>query len=160
LFGDAGGDVLRGGAGNDRLFGGLGNDQLFGDGGNDILLGQGGIDSLSGGAGRDLLVGGIGGDTLNGESGDDILVAGSTAHDSNEAALAAILAEWASARTYGARVGNIRSGAGLAAGFALNGGTVTNDAQVDTLYGQLDRDWFLIGAGDKLKDKAAGELVN
>ena len=46
-----------------------------------------------------------------GNSGDDILIAGTTAFDHNQAALAAIMAEWTSARSYADRVANL-SGTG------------------------------------------------
>ena len=77
-----------------------------------------------------------------------------------QAALQGILNEWASGHTYNARVNNIRTGGGFTGGFAFNAGTVFGDGAVDTLWGKEDQDWFLIGASDILKDKAANELVN
>jgi hypothetical protein len=68
-------------------YGGAGNDRLKGGCGPNVLLG---------GARDDLLVGGTGADRLVGNAKDDILIAGTTPFDgnSNEAALAAIMAEW------------------------------------------------------------------
>ena len=104
--------------------------------------------------------GGSGADTLFGDSQDDILVAGSTIHDTDEAALTAILADWVSGNGYDLRVSNIRTGTGLSTGFALNNTTVTQDALPDILFGNLDRDWFLLGAGDNLRDRLGNELLN
>jgi len=163
LYGEAGDDQLQGGIGNDYLFGGLGNDRLFGqagndnlfgENGNDILVGGTGNDRLWGGIGKDLLIGGDGNDTLYGEGHDDILVADSTSQDEDEAALMAVLQEWSSSRSYSERVNNIRTG------FALNGGTIQDDGRPDTLWGNGGQDWFLVGVKDKIRDKAANELVN
>ena len=43
--------------------------------------------------------------------GRDLLIAGTTAYDGNEAALAAIMAEWTSGRDYATRIANL-SGTG------------------------------------------------
>lgn len=53
LFGDEGGDEMRGAGGDDELHGGTGDDDLFGGGGADLLFGEAGGDSLNGGAGLD-----------------------------------------------------------------------------------------------------------
>src|SRR5262249_45165041 len=93
------------------LYAGPGNDLLQGGGGNNVLVGGGGNDPLIAGSGRDLLIGGAGAAQLTGNSGDDILIAGTTAFDHNQAALAAVMAEWTSARSYADRVANL-SGTG------------------------------------------------
>jgi uncharacterized repeat protein (TIGR01451 family) len=169
LYGESGNDQLQGGIGNDRLFGGIGNDRLygqdgnddlFGENGNDIAVGGAGNDRIWGGIGNDLLIGGDGNDTLFGEAHSDILVAGSTAHDENETALMAILAEWSSSHAYSARVNNIRNGGGDNGAFTLDSGTVLDDGRPDTLWGNAGQDWFLVGVKDKIRDKAANELVN
>lgn len=82
VFGNGGGDSIRGGSGNDRLEGGPGADRirggdgldrLFGGDGNDILAGDAGFDSLFGGAGNDVLFdGGGGGQVFGGEGRDTI----------------------------------------------------------------------------------------
>jgi len=123
-------------------------------------VGGAGNDTLYGGIGRDLLIGGDGNDTLFGEADDDILVANSTTYDNDEVALMAILLEWGSANTYAVRVNHIRSGGGANGGFTLNSVTVLDDGRPDTLWGNGGRDWFLTGVNDKIKDKAANELVN
>jgi uncharacterized repeat protein (TIGR01451 family) len=160
LLGNDGNDFVFGGTGNDRMFGQAGNDQVFGEAGNDIGVGGDGNDKLFGGSGRDVLIGGDGLDTLFGEGQDDILVAGSTVHDEDDEALQAILAEWTSSNSYTTRVNNIRSGGGQNGVFTLDDTTVIDDGLKDTLWGNSGLDWFLFGDGDKLKDKAANELLN
>ncbi len=160
LYGEAGNDTISGGTGNDLVFGGSGADQLSGDVGDDILLGEEGNDFAEGGAGRDILIGGLGTDVLKGQAHDDILIGGTTNHDDNAAALAAILSEWVSSRSYAARVANIRSGGGRTGGFALSSGTVHDDSAADTLSGKSHQDWFFAGLGDVLTDKAANERLN
>jgi Ca2+-binding RTX toxin-like protein len=155
LYGEVGNDNLAGGTGDDFAFGGSGADQLSGDVGNDVLLGEEGNDGLKGGAGRDLLIGGLGADKLQGEAHDDILIGGTTSHDDNAVALAAILLEWVSPRSYTARVANIGSGA-KTGGFALNSGTVQDDGAADLLTGLAGQNWFFAGIGDRITDKAPG----
>ena len=98
-----------------------------------------------------MLIGGLGRDTLTGGGGNAILIAGVTVYDSNEAALAAILAEWNSARDYATRTANL-SGGGT--GGRLNGDyflrvmntrdttTVFDDASPDTLVGSGGQNWY------------------
>ncbi|MBI3463796.1 MAG: HYR domain-containing protein [Planctomycetes bacterium] len=149
-----------------ELVGGPGNDRLTGARGNDILLGGDGNDHLNGGRGRDILIGGAGADRINGSVGDDLLIAGTTDHDLNDAGLAAILAEWTSAKDYAFRNANIRIGLGgdrLNGGFFFNANTVHDDAIADVLTGSSDRDWlFLRSRGsnkDKITDQGRSELV-
>src|SRR5262245_58300183 len=61
---------------------------------NHVLLGDAGNDLIHGGLGHGLLIGGLSADTLHGRPGDGLLVGNGTAHDSNLAALLALLAEW------------------------------------------------------------------
>jgi Ca2+-binding RTX toxin-like protein len=164
-----------GGAGNDILTGDAADNVLLGGDGNDILRGGAGNDTLRGGSGRDLMIGGIGADVLLGNADEDILIAGTTAYDANEAALAALLAAWndtATYPTYAARVAAVTSGAGTGGLYWLNGDegasqTVFNDADVDTLSGNGGRDWFFANrvADDLLPldivtDLAGSELWN
>ncbi len=95
IFGEAGGDTIRGGACGDVAYGdhgscklddtkGYGQDQLFGGAGDDALVGGSGNDSLDGGADDDLLYGdnfdgtcgSDGADTLLGGKGDDRFIVG------------------------------------------------------------------------------------
>ena len=78
--------------------------------------------------------------------------------------------EWTSGHAYNARVTNIQAGAGLTAGFRLNGNdgalqTVFNDNDLDILTGDQGADWFLAnqiadngGVLDLVTDKASNEV--
>jgi uncharacterized repeat protein (TIGR01451 family) len=161
-------------AGNDRVkvdenlkvsawvYGGDGNDRLRGGAGNDVLVGGDRADKLNGSRGRDVLIGGRGADRLAGGRGSDLLVSGRTAFDDKAAALAAIVAEWSSSRSFKARVANLRgSGAGTRENrndFLDASGpdaTVLDDNDPDKLKGGTGRDWFLANRGRK-KDKISG----
>lgn len=145
LYGEEGNDRLRGYTGNDLLFGGPGRDYLAGDSGNDVLVGGEDADRLGSEVGRNLLIGGLGRDYQGGGSEGAILIGGATTHDANEAALRAILAEWASTRSLAERVARITQGVGGVGGheFALTlGGTVFDDNAWNTLVGGDAEDWF------------------
>lgn len=146
---------LYGGPGNDRLKGGAGHDVLFGGEGDDLLVG---------GSGRDLLVGGNGADRIVGNADDDIMLAGHLHFADMDAAISAIMSEWASERDYQTRVANL-SGAG--AGERLNGDfflkvgeTVLDDEgdSEDVLTGGAGDDWFFFNSSEDratdLKDEA------
>lgn len=142
---------------------GAGNDRVTAGGGPSIIAAGAGSDLLYGGAGRDVLIGGAGKDQLWGYGGSDLLIAGSTSYDDNTAALSAILDEWKSSRAFKTRAANLKAGSGpvlSGTSVALQPGTtVFDDAEVDSLMGNGDSDWFLTNAGkDKFNDK--GELLN
>lgn len=177
-YGLGGNDSMEGAGGlalSAWLYGGAGNDRLKGGGGHDVLLGEEGDDLLVGGGGRDLLVGGAGADRLVGNADDDILIAGATLHDVHEAALAAIMAEWTSIRSYSQRVANV-SGSTVAGSdnstFAdranlsyylrvdAEAATVFDDNAADVLTGAAGLDWFLFDAErDKATDLSAAEFA-
>lgn len=153
-------------------YGGDGHDRLKGGGGHDLLFGGVGDDLLVGGDGRDLLVGGLGADRIVGNPDDDILIAGTTAFDSNETALDAIMAEWTSSRDTGTRMANL---GGTGSGTRANGNhvliatgidrTVFDDGACDVLTGSSGTDWFfanLSGPGllDRITDLSASEFAN
>jgi Ca2+-binding RTX toxin-like protein len=153
------------------LFGDDGNDVLKGGSGRDVLVGGAGQDVLRGGWGRDLLIGGAGGDRLHGDARGDLILAGSVAFEANDAALAGVLAEWASGRDYQTRVANLRgqgSGPRLNGNFFLQVGgefaTVFDDGVRDCLTGGCGRDWFFAhlgrGVQDRLIDRGPGEAVD
>lgn len=183
-YGQAGDDViwatalvqvpawLHGGAGDDKIKGGSGDDALLGGAGDDLLVG---------GAGRDLMIGGTGADRLVGDVGDDLIIAGYTAYDAMDNALAAIMAEWTSARSYDDRVRNLRGDASSPTFAArANGETylavddshgravmVFDDGVKDTLTGNGGQDWFLFNADgddqakkDKVTDLSAAEFAD
>jgi hypothetical protein len=70
------------------------------------------------------------------------------------------LAEWTFPNIYTTRVNNIRNGGGANGAFVLDSATVIHDGLKDTLWGDGGLGSFLFGSGDKLKAKAASELVN
>ncbi len=112
---------------------------------NNSLLGGADDDTLFGGAGRGLLIGGLGADILRAGGGDDILIGGTTVHDQNLAALAALRAEWSRTDTnYQARIGHMTgsTSGGLNGAYLLNAITVLDDAAVDQLFGESGADWF------------------
>jgi Ca2+-binding RTX toxin-like protein len=161
------------------LYGEGGNDRLHGGSGDDVLIGGSGNDRLTGGPGRDLLIGGQGSDQLNGSPDGDLLVAGYTQYDTFDTALAAIMTEWTSARSYGQRVANLSGlttpGAdGSAFGARANQGyylradgvsaTAFDDGAADTLTGSSGEDWFLANtdggtSGDVAHRVAGTEFV-
>ena len=160
LFGRGGKDELEGGSNNDLLFGGDGNDELSGNAGNDVLVGGDGDDELDGGLGLDVLIGGRGSDDLLGGGGGDLLIGARTAFDNNASALRAVLAEWASARSYSDRIANLK---GVGTGVRVNGttflkttgaqATIIEDADSDKLTGGSGRDWFFAKLSGNKKDK-------
>jgi Ca2+-binding RTX toxin-like protein len=144
------------------LYAGPGNHLLQGGASNDVLVGGGGNDTLIAGGGRDLLIGGSGVAQLVGNSGGDILIAGTTAFDRNQAALAAIMAEWTSARSYADRVANL-SGTGCGPRnngnyFLIAGGpsaTGFHNGVVDVLHGS-GMDWFFAKLSGSVTDILTG----
>ncbi len=163
------------------LYGSDGNDRLTGGGGPSVLLGGAGDDVLQGAGGRDLLIGGTGSDIIRSAGSDDILIAGYTSFDANDAALAAVMAEWTSARSYADRVRNLRGDA-TSPTFAsrANGSvflaadrtygqpvTVFDDGAPDILSGGGGLDWFLANLDgdnqakkDKITDLRSSELAD
>ncbi len=161
------------------LFGDDGDDKLTAGGGPTTLVGGDGDDTLHGGKGRNVMIGGRGADRLVGEAGDDLLISGFTLFDDNLAALAAIMAEWSSNRSYLARVANLRGdessphfSAQRANGqvFLTTRGplaTVFDDNERDKLTGSSGRDWYFAAIGgeqnqeeDRITDLLATELVD
>ena len=151
--------VVYGQAGNDQilvsggvtlpawLYGGEGNDQLRGGGGDNVLIGGPGNDLLIGGRGRNLLMGGEGKNHLFGNAQNDLLVPGSTALDSLDAGLMAIMREWTSRHSYAVRLANVYgTGSGPSFEHRLNGdyflpppvGTSNGDVVIQS----ADLDWF------------------
>jgi hypothetical protein len=149
------------------LYGGTGNNRLKGGGGNNVVVGGAGHNVLFGGRGRDLLIGGSGSSTFIAGSGDDLLVAGTTAYDANEAALAAIMAEWTSGRDYATRIANL-SGSGSGprnngSYFLIASGpnaTVFDNGAIDVLKGGSGMDWFFADlAQDIIQGRHHSEIV-
>jgi Ca2+-binding RTX toxin-like protein len=129
--------------------GGAGDDVLVAGGGASILLGGAGNDVLVGGPGRDVLIGGLGRDLLMGGPGDDLLIGGATSFDGDAASLGAVRAAWASGRPSGARIRDLTAW--------LRATTAPDDGAADVLWGGPGRDWFWVGASDRVLDQAANE---
>jgi Ca2+-binding RTX toxin-like protein len=138
------------------LYGGIGDDRMKGGAGHDVLLGGAGEDLLIGGDGRDLMIDGTDADRMVGNADDDVLVAGSTAYDADQVALAALMAEWTRTDlSYADRVAHLQGASGghnqgcvlTTAGAA----TVYDDGAADVLTGGAGADWFLTDG--QVKDK-------
>jgi hypothetical protein len=112
-----------------------------------VLVGGAANDVLTAGTARAILIGGAGADVIQGGPADDLLISGTTSYDSNPAALATILAEWGSGRTYGQRVADLRSGS-IPGNYRLFwGATVFDDGTADRLTGGPGLDWFFANLG-------------
>jgi Ca2+-binding RTX toxin-like protein len=161
-YGDVGDDHLEVGIFQTNpawLFGGDGNDRLIGGAGNDVLDGGPGRDYLRGRLGRDLLIGGQGRDRLFGGFGDDILIGGSLTFEQTDQALAAIMREWTSSRSFRQRLSNLSGDAsGRTFDRRANGdfflmtncadATVQDDGDRDRLRGDFGRDWYFAKLDD------------
>jgi uncharacterized delta-60 repeat protein len=173
LLGSQNNDILDGGDGNDILYGGSGDDTLRGGPGNDILNGDLGNDLLYGHAGNDILLGGYGADSLFGGAGDDILIGAYSSFFDRYGDLAvrtAMLTAWTSADSYVNRVALMRDTGVAGSSKLAPNSTVSNDFDLDTLFGESGLDWFfasnssssneiglLIGG---LRDRANGEVLS
>jgi Ca2+-binding RTX toxin-like protein len=165
IYGQAGDDtiLLSGAVSQDAwIYGGAGNDVLRGGAGNNVLLGEDGDDVLFGTLGRNLMIGGLGSDLFFGRAGEDILVGGTTAHDANEAALSAIMAEWTSSADYQTRIDHLRgtTTGGLNGDVVLDVSTVFDDLTLDRLHGGGGLDWFFTGIDDVILALGSGEEEN
>ena len=128
--------------------------------------------ALHGGSNRDLLIGGDGADRIIGNAGDDILIAGYTTYDTEERALAAIMAEWTAdsvsyAPSYDLRVQHLASpGTGCNGAAVFSHQSVLDERytdQVDILTGSAGSDWFWAddsGGEDRVAGLVPGERVH
>ena len=112
-----------------------------------------------GGKGTDTLTikGTTGPDSLQGGSGQEILIGGTTSYDTNAAALAALMQEWASGPddSFVDRCTRLESGIpfGKKRISLKANSTVLNDKTADTLFGGLGYDWFFGFAKDDVRDR-------
>lgn len=142
-----GDDSVQVGGGPGVVAGGPGADKLKGGPLDDVLMGDDGIDSLKGGSGK----------VPPGDS--DLLIGETSLYDAKISSLAAFFKFWAEgADDYNARVNQLRAGTGGAP--KLNGSTLFDDDDEDTLTGGKDLDWFIGRANDNIKDRAAGEALD
>jgi hypothetical protein len=145
-----------------------GVEAVFGGSAGDLLVGDGADNVLSGGGGPDVLLGGEGADVLDGGADEDLLIAGTTAHDADDAALAAILAEWTRLDAkYEERIDHLRNGGGLnvvnGAPILLDTRTVFEDSAKDELTGSTELDWFWADftlSVDLITDLESQEQIN
>ena len=164
VWGGAGADTITGGDGDDRLYGEAGIDRITGEGGNDALLGGSENDTLNGGYGNDLVIGGTGADIVDGDNDDDLVIGGSTIHDSNDSAIAAIMATWGdTGMTFAARKAALTAGVGPGNTIKVDTTTVVNnDLAIDSLYGDVGTDWFFAAQGstaDKLFNSSGDTIT-
>jgi hypothetical protein len=148
----------------------VGGDRLTGSSLGSVLVAHRSGNRLVAGNARSILIGGsigvgqAGMNTLTGGGAGDILIDGFTSYDDNPAALSALLAEWQSSGTYGQRIRNLRTGAGLAAGNSLLFGQtvfVNGPLSTSSLTGGAGGDWFFTTDALKIiKDLEMGEAVN
>jgi len=160
VIGSESSDWIKGSSAGNRLEGRGGDDAIYGGSGNDALLGGEGDDRLDAGAGRNLLIGGLGSDTLQGRSGQELLIGGTTLYDDDALALAAIIREWTSTRSFRKRCDNLAVGINdPAAGIVLleKGTTVLDDGDRDELFGGLGSDWFFDFPADIAHDHARND---
>ena len=149
--------VVYSGNGNDMVYvspllsepswimGGAGNDIFYADSGNSVLVGGSGNNTLFSGRGSNLLIGGCGGrNIILGTQGQNVEVGGGAACDANEAALAAILAEWSSGDSYATRVGRLNGTmtGGLNGAWVLDASTVDHASTCDYLFGGSGQDAY------------------
>ncbi|MFN7289416.1 MAG: Calx-beta domain-containing protein [Pirellula sp.] len=140
--------------------GGSGNDILTAGGAATVMVGNAGDDLLTSGGRNDILIGGTGNNRLQGGLGSDLLIGGSTRFDSHAQALADLLAEWSSSRTYQQRIDNLR---GVGTGERLNGNTTLGADPSDSIFadaaglneilGGTNVDWFIAKEDDLLPDR-------
>ena len=144
--------LMATGSGKVQMYGGSGDDtmilrgSIFG-----YMLGREGTDTLTAnGSGRTILIGGAGADSLtSGTNGQALMIGAKTIYSNgviDEDALDAILAEWASAGTYGTRRNNILAGVGPLGEYALTDLTVLDDGAQNTMTGPTGngtRNWFI-----------------
>ena len=151
------------------IISGAGNDDINAGPGLNVVSAGDGDDFVLGGSGRDVIIGGNGNYTIDAGDGQDLLIGGTTVHNSDLTALAAIMAEWTSGRSYGERLTNLRTGSGpeLNANQRLEAGsTVLDYGAIDSLFGGVQRDWFfadldtLGGDNDLITGQGADEELD
>lgn len=143
VSGEDGLDTLSGGAGNDILDGGADNDLLDGGADNDVLYGANGNDKLYAGTGNDIAVGGDGADVVYGGGGEDLVTGEDFPSSTAEDIAAAYALGWFSGANLPARIANVPTLVG----------DLSDDGELDTLFGEGGRDWFIYNPlVDKAKD--------
>ncbi len=131
---------------------GSGNDIVTAGGGSAIILGGEGDDLLTGGLANDLIFGGLGNDEIKGNRGDDLIFGGIFSQTvlpgsivNDRADLLAAQAIWTdSSLSLEERKTELE---GLDDFYTR----LIDDGDLDSLQGNLDADWYLMGASDIAK---------
>lgn len=154
-----GNNIIVGGSGNDTIYGAFA--EVHKKTGEVTPRGEGGQNIIVGGGGQDVIYASQPADGPEGGHGS-ILIAGRTSL--NQAALSAVLAEWASSRAYAERVANIQ---GTGTGDRSNGNnflrpgiTVFNDASIDEVYSDTTglSNWLFVSSVDAAYRVKTGEV--
>ncbi len=119
---------------------------------------------VSAGLGLSKLHAGVGDDIVIGGTTDYDLTSTKMTYDQKFVALEAIMAEWGRTdANYLTRVHHLDGSlsGGLNGSFLLNGTTVHDNGQVDTLFGAPSPalDWFFADITDVIKGKRTGEVL-
>jgi len=182
-FNPTGRIIVYGRAGNDFLsitpiislpaflYGGAGDDYLIAGSSGGVLVGGAGNNILVGAAGRNVLVGGKGsgqrydGVQVYGTQGDNVVIGGTTDYDTNDLALANVLAEWSRTDAdYQTRVAHLRGPGSPSDGrkngnFFLNTATVHDNGTRDRLFGGSGQNWYLAHTGGASSDSIFGRKL-
>lgn len=152
----------------------FGGDTITGDAAGGVLLGHNKGNTITAGNGRSVIIGGFGKNYLTGGTADDLIIGGRTNYDADILSLSNILAEWQSAKSFDIRVGDLRTGRGLAVGVSLvvnktvfvsatppgpqfGRGGCPNQT---TLVGNLGRNWFFTYCAITIVDLKKTDQVN
>ena len=141
------------------LYGGDGNDTLKGGKGANFLDGGDGNDTLSGNSGNDIVVGSLGADTVHGDQGYDVVIGGTWSQSTDLDAVNAVMAAWNTSASLDQRRTLLKAGVGTDAIYKLNFSTVFDDAVVDLVFGDQQKDWLWIFGADQ-NDKGGSDLAN
>jgi hypothetical protein len=143
-----------------------GGNVLVGGQGGSILVGFLGNNFLTGGfGGKNILIGGSKANALTAGDSGDIVIGGSTAYDTNIAALLAILAEWNNdSETYQQRVDHIRgtTTGGINGTYYFKASTVMHDTSASSLIGGgIGMNWYFANISlDSVLNRQSGEIVS
>jgi Ca2+-binding RTX toxin-like protein len=124
---------------------------VTGSQGNNLLVGDANANVLRGGTGRNVIIGGAGADQLFGGGGDNLLISGTTAYDTNTAALDAIFQEWLQPVSFDTRVNALRKGIQVnGVTYKLDKTTVFADGAADQTTAGGGNNWYFLDSKDPL----------
>ena len=148
LIGSAYADNLTGGpAATTEIRAGAGNATITGGSGDNILIGGGGKDTLIGGSGRNLIIGGTGNSTIYANGWQNEVFCGVTSYNANDQALLSVLNQGPRFMfSYVMRRALASSATNPTGVFSFQ-----DTGAVDTVYGNLTNNWFMLGKYGKMK---------